>query len=265
MIILNNNDKNNIKTKEELIDELKKYKSVLSDSMYIYFKQLIDLDFSIVKNYISKDDRKILSNLNIYEDVMIYNIYNKVLNVFKDSKYDLKIRGYESGNDGLSVYANIDDKDKIIFDFIKKTYAFNKLSEPSINIYKISEVSEELRNKELERLKSKLDYLYNEKNPYHNEPNVYGGPSDYWNFEHNKMVKKYEELLKKLDERKLTDEDKKEIEITNYFHKKLFDDYGLNYNNFEETKDYLKDNSFLEKTLVKNMPKMKIVDHEKYI
>lgn len=266
MIINNNIQSDRIKTKKELITELNNYKSILSDRMYLYFKQLIDLDFSVMKNYISIYDRKVLSSLDIYNKIMFYNIYNKALNLFNETNDNLIIKNYNTGYNGLSVCAKVGDKEVELYNFTTKSYKYNGKKEiPEITLYKTCECSDEIRDKEIHRITVKLDELSKEKNPYKSEADVYGGPDAWWDYEHNRMVKKYEDLYKKIYKRKLTDEDKKEIEITYYFNKKIFNDYGLTLNNFDENKDYLIDNSFLEKTLIKKMPNINIVDKEKYI
>ena len=57
-------DKNNlISTKEELIELLKKYKGILNSSIIEYLNYLIELEFSVIKDYIGEEERLALSEL----------------------------------------------------------------------------------------------------------------------------------------------------------------------------------------------------------
>lgn len=61
-------DKNNfISTKEELIELLKKYKGILNSSIIEYLNYLIELEFSVIKDYIGEEERLALSELELYK------------------------------------------------------------------------------------------------------------------------------------------------------------------------------------------------------
>ena len=61
-----NENWNKISTREELIELLKGYKGILADSMINYLNSLIDLEFSVIREYISDNDRVALSELEVY-------------------------------------------------------------------------------------------------------------------------------------------------------------------------------------------------------
>ena len=63
-----------IDSKEKLNGWLEEYKGVLSGEMIEYLNSLINLEFSVVRNNINEKDRKLLSELYIYERIAIYNI-----------------------------------------------------------------------------------------------------------------------------------------------------------------------------------------------
>ena len=275
-----NDNWNKINTKEELIELLKQYKGILNNEMINYLNSLIDLEFSVIRDYISDSDRISLSELEVYKRIAMYNIYNRSLNIFKQNESELEISGNNDGIEGLEVYASLGKRSCKLFDFDYKECPISLSSEiPSdyktmkignISLFQTIENAEQ-REAELMRVMSILDRLYDEKNPYQSRPRTYGGPGLQWAFEHSKQIKYYEEKFNELDAKKeLTDEDKKEIEITNKFHKLLLEDYNLSENSFEDESNksffnFYGDKSKLQKTLVKRMPGITIKNNIKYI
>ena len=67
----------------------------------------------------------------------------------------------------------------------------------------------------------------------------------------------------------MTDEEKREVEITKYFNDLLLEDYGLTRNSFIEEKNGINFDPYkvseLKKTLVKKMPNLTITNHIKYL
>ena len=117
MQIIHNNNLNKISTREDLIDLLNKYNGILTDPTISYLKSLIDLDFSVINNYIYESGRSALSELEIYKKATIYNIYNRALNLFKQNDSELTISGNDEGIEGLKVYSKIGDRNLILFDY----------------------------------------------------------------------------------------------------------------------------------------------------
>ena len=273
-----NENWNKISTREELIELLKGYKGILADSMINYLNSLIDLEFSVIRGYISDNDRVALSELEVYKRISMYNIYNRALSLFKENKSGLAISGNNDGIEGLEVYATLsENKSCKLFDFdyhegpmslrskIPSDYKTMKIG--NISLFQTIE-SKEQREAELMRVMSELDRLYDEKNPYHSRPNTYGGPATQWAFEHAQKIKGYEERFNQLDAKKeLTDEDKKEIEITKKFHELLLEDYGLTNKDFEDESNqhFFENKTELSKTLVKRMPNINVRNNIKYI
>lgn len=272
------NNYNKVNSKEELIELLKTYKGILSDSMINYLNSLIELEFSVIREYISNENRKALSELEIYKKIAIYNIYNRALNIFKQTNMKFNFSSNEDGHEWLMVSTSINERYIKLFDFNYTEYpiGFNNkipvdyktMKIGNIKLYKTLE-SEELRQAELNRIMEKLEKLYDEKNPYESYSNVSGGPGATWIFEHSKKIKEYEQRFTELDKKKkLNDDDKKEIEITKYIHELFLNDYGLTNKSFE-----IEDDSFisvgkkneLQKTLAKNIPNIKIENNIKYI
>ena len=89
-----------IKSKEELTKELKSYKGDLTKELINYLNSLINLEFSVVKNHISEEERKRLSDITLYREIAAYNIERMALNVFGGIKL----------SDGLEVAVSIGNK-----------------------------------------------------------------------------------------------------------------------------------------------------------
>lgn len=270
-------DYEKVNSKEELIKLLEFYKGILSNSMIDYLTSLIELEFSVIKEYISSDNRKILSELEIYKKIAIYNIYNRALHIFKKSNMKFNFSSNEDGHEWLKVSSSISDQYINLFDFtyigsdkklgneIPIDYKIMKIGD--IKLYKTLE-SKELREAELNKIIEELEKLYDMKNPYNTYSNIVGGPGAIWSFEQTRKRRKLEEKFTKLDNKKeLSDDEKKEIEITKYINDLFLDDYGLTNKDFEFKHDPFidKEKSELQKTLVKNMPNIKIENHIKYI
>lgn len=271
---------NKINTREELIELLKGYKGILADSMINYLNSLIDLEFSVIRDYISDNDRVALSELEVYKRIAMYNIYNRALNIFKQNESELEISGNNDGIEGLKVSASLGEKRSCkLFDFDYHEGRPMSLSSKIPSDYKTMKIgnislfqtidSKEQREAELMRVMSILDRLYDEKNPYHSRPHTYGGPAPQWAYEHAQKIKAYEEKFNQLDAKEeLTDEDKKEIEITKKFHELLLEDYGLTNKDFENNQQFSgfgKEKTELQKTLVRRMPNINIENNIKYI
>ena len=241
------NNYNKINSKEELIELLKGYKGILSSPIINYLNSLIELEFSVIREYINDDNRKALSELEIYKKIAIYNIYNRALNIFEQANMKFDLSSNNSGNEWLMASTSINER--------------------YIKLYKTLE-NKELREAELNRIMEELEKLYDEQNPYQSYPNTAGGPGTTWSFEHSRKISELEERFKKLDNKKeLSDDDKREIEITKYINDLFLDDYGLTNKSFEIKHDSFidKQKSELQKTLVKNVPNIKIENNIKYI
>ncbi len=278
MRVVRSNNWNRVRTKEELLELLKEYRGILSNPMQDYLNSLIELEFSVIRDYIKDEDREVLSELEVYKKVAIYNIYNRALNLFKKQDMQLSISGNENGFESLDVSTQLNDKNVRLFHFnYSENRSFNdKIPDEyktmrigTVNLYQTLE-SKELREKELNRVMNKLEMLYDAHNPYPAPRKKIGGPYQQWSREHSLEIAEYEKLFTELDSKKeLTDEDKREIELTNEIYNLLLEDYGLTNESFEEVKSRDKfgfeSYSNLQKTLVKRQPNLTITTGIKYI
>lgn len=271
-----NDNWNKVNTKEELIELLKEYRGILTDSMLNYLNSLIELEFSVIREYIGNDDRKALSELEVYKRIAIYNIYNRALNLFNQQNSEFIMSGNNDGLESLSVSTKLNDRIVKLFNFdYSEHLSYNQIHSgyKSMNIgnillYQTLE-NPKLREAELNRVMSKLERLYDQKNPHPSRRGVYGDPGPQWAYEHRQEIAKYEKIFTELDSKKeLSDDDKREIEITNQIHDILLEDYGLTNKSFEEENNRSVLNnkkSVLQKTLVRRQPNLTIANHIKYM
>lgn len=266
-----NDNWNKVNLKGELIELLKNYEGVLSTPMIDYLNSLIELEFSVVREYIGEKERTSLAELEIYKRIAIYNIYNKALNLFNENKLQVNISGNAEGFASLTASIPLNDKRNIeVFDFDYREHNRSKIPNGyktmrigTISLYRTLE-NQELRQVELERVMNKLEKLWDAHNPYPSRPRVAGGPGPQWAYEHAQEIEKYEKRFAELDSRKeLSDMDKREIELTNQVRSLLLEDYDLTNKSFEEEiKPVLGyQTSGLERTLVKRMPNLTISDN----
>lgn len=277
-VVRSNNNLNKVNTREELLELLKSYRGILSNPMQDYLNSLIELEFSVIRDYIKDKDREVLAELEIYKKVAIYNIYNRALNLFKKQDMQFSISGNENVFESLDVSTQLNDKNVRLFHFnySEKRSLNDKIPDEyktmrigTVNLYQTLE-NKELREKELNRVMNKLEMLYDAHNPYPSSRKKIGGPSQQWRYEHSLKIAEYERLFTELDsKRELTDEDKREIEITNEIYNLLLEDYGLTNESFEEVRNRPKfgfeSYSNLQKTLVKRQPNLTITTGIKYI
>lgn len=274
MRILGKKDK--INNKEELIALLKSYQGILNDSTINYLNSLINLESSVIKNNISDSDRIALSRLEVYRKITIYNIYYKALNLFEKSGIKLEIFGNENEYDGLEVYAPIGEKNIKLFDFfygecsLVEPYDYSTLQIGDISLFQTIE-SKEQREAELERVTGILNSLKGKENPWYSKSEKCGSANSQRYFETYKKIMEYEKRFKLLNgKNELTDEEKREIEITKQFHELLLEDYGLTDNSFEDANiDSFINNDRVEieitRTLTKKMPNLNIENRITYI
>ena len=221
-----------VKNKDSLEEDLKRYSLVFQKSIIEYLYSLLNLEFSVVRDFINEEERSILSNFEIYKEISIYNIYYKALKLFTsdNNKDNIIINDYGFPISLLDVNYSFGEKNIPLFRF-----DVDKNLEAKIFLYK-EDISQKRINAELERVFNKLYDLYDEKNPYYS----------------------------------VSDYDKKRIELGNYFYKILLEDYGLKDGDFQfESRQYgdnsYSDESLLNQTLVKRIPNLVIKSNIKYI
>lgn len=70
-------------TKASLKCLLETHKNTLSKEIYDYLNSLIELEFSVVEEYLSKSDIDKISDTSLYYNVALYNIYHRIMNIIR--------------------------------------------------------------------------------------------------------------------------------------------------------------------------------------
>ncbi len=70
-------------TKASLKCLLETQKNTLSKEKYDYLNSLIELEFSVVEEYLSKSDIDKISDTSLYYNVALYNIYHRIMNIIR--------------------------------------------------------------------------------------------------------------------------------------------------------------------------------------
>lgn len=258
-----------ISSKEELKESLNRYKRILNPRVIDYLNQLVEFEFSAVKDIIDIEDREILQNLDLYKNVVAYNIYNRTLELLSNEQ-ELKIFDNKDRVSGLMAYKDIGNNTIRILDY--------KYDNGILKLFQTVD-DKKVRKEQLELVMTKLEQLYNKENPYscsvtelkqpYNKKTLkrLGGPGAKWNFDHSREVSEYEKLFTRLDsKKKITDYEKKKISITKKYHDLLFEEYGLTDDDFIISKQAPSTvDNISNKTLVKKLPGLKIENNIEYI
>lgn len=70
-------------TKASLKCLLETHKNTLSKEIYDYLNSLIELEFSVVEEYLFKSDIDKISDTSLYYNVALYNIYHRIMNIIR--------------------------------------------------------------------------------------------------------------------------------------------------------------------------------------
>ena len=266
-----------VSSKEELVNLLNGYNGILSKPMINYLNLLIELEFSVFKDYISFGERNILSCLEIYQKVAIYNIYNRALKLIENSNNKFVIVDNRNLYEGINIFYEDNNLKLFGFDYGKRFLPFGKdyrswiesldigsvslyqtVNDPNVIEFKYGEVINILNN------------LYKEKeNDFSSHRDFLGHIDKKWYSNYLLQVSCYENILRKLESKKsLTDNDKKIIDITNNIYNLFMDDYGLRESDFSSNNNYLaypNGDIRLQKKLTKKLPGIEVKTNIKYI
>ncbi len=271
-----------VKTKEELLELLYKYKVILKNEMIDYLNSLINLEFSIMRKYINNSERQALSELEIYKNIAIYNIYYRAMNLFNKEQNKFCIDGNNQGIKGLNVSAILNNGSQIELFAFNYGMEYPKDSIGDIHLYrtiankKLTKMLSENYRKSyktaqewyLKQEKEKLSMVYFEKGriPEKISPLISPVNVDYKKIE-NETLKQFYQNNEQLNETNynsrvdLTEFEKEEIKITNEMYYKILEDFGLlDELNTIENKMF-EDEKY---ELVQNMPKLTLSFHTTY-
>lgn len=247
----------NVENYKRIMQHLKKYKGILSNVTFSYLEALVNLEISALSNDINDRDRVLLSELKIYRELVIYNIYHRTYNLLQENKEfgNLKIDGgIVIPSQELRVVSNIDDKQIDIFNF-------NSLRFPSedfeINLYLTCE-NQALREKEMQNLLNAYNNEENKSNPYSNRKGSIGGSFSDWQNRHSIALSEINRKYNNLNNRtSITDFEKRVIEIQQYYYDLLLENMGIDKETFQDLK-YKYINIGIDTQKVKRYPHLNV-------
>lgn len=275
-------EKSSLLSKEELKLLLERYKEILSKEIIEYLDSLIELEFSVIKDNTTIKNKEIITELSIYRYASIYNIYNRSIKLIKENNLPIEINRFDKSIDVRENSLNLSfvTRSKKRINVFEYDYNYhspyrNKIPEyyynrnlGGITIYQTLE-SKEQREKEINLISEKLKNLYDRyvSCRVFVEEEIIGYDSFY---ESTIKTDQLERRFTELDSKKeVTEEEKEEIEITNYVAKIILDDMGLKEEDFIEDKEDLfnmsKEFTNLEEIKVKKLPNLEIKRKIKYI
>ena len=211
--------------------------------MINYLNSLLNLEFSVVKNNIDKNERELLSGMEIYQSIGKFNIYHHALKLFKNN--NLKINDNSNGIEGICVSIK-DDNARALFNYnYSQDNDKNILPCGKIEIVRYADGTTK-KKKEIKRLKGELEEM---ELPSSNIPFILGGAAtdilnNYYGMK--KTVEKLQDELKT----GLNSKDKDDISSSKRYCELLLKDYGLKENDFTPfdvfNEDALSDEDYIE-------------------
>lgn len=237
---------NKIRTKEELIQDLNKWKKIISNDIYSYIVSLIELDDYILQtNIIPTDIRENLLELDIYREVSMYNIYWQLQNIFSSYQHNnIVLEDNRNQIDGIKLNIQIDNNRIPIFSYFyysMKNNRHNQEKTESIGkllLLKTEELSKEEREKNIQTKEEFLDILLSNNNGKEN----------------NLIRTKKEEIDSLKSKIELTDPDKELIKIKNEYYQYILESLKLSDSTYEEKTSYPQ----TTKILLKSYPEVKV-------
>ncbi|MBR3145672.1 MAG: hypothetical protein IKF47_00220 [Bacilli bacterium] len=233
-----------IKTLKELKVQLKSSERVLSKPTIDYLNSLLNLEFSVVKNNIDKNERELLSGMEIYQSIGKFNIYHHALKLFKNNN-NLKINDNSNGIEGICVSIK-DGNTRGLFNYnYSQDNDKNILPCGKIEIVRYVDGATK-KEKEIKRLKGELEKM---ELPSSNIPFILGGAATDILNNYYGMKKTVEKLQDELAEG-LSSKDQNDIALSKKYYELLLKDYGLKKNDFTPfdifNEDPLSDENYIE-------------------
>ena len=268
-IVIDEPDAKRVYDKGTLLSMLEEHKGILSNEMIDYLSSLINLEFSVIKDNISESDRRILTDLELYRKVAVYNIFNRVVELLKPYKDSIDV---SRDSTGLEIYGSMDNRSFKIFDYSFESVRFNSVLSPYYDHSNIGEVSlyrtisdRDALDEEKMAILKKLDILYRvgKQHDELGETSTYGGCINESAYLNRKEIRELENRYTNIDNKdSLTKNEEREIEATGKFNEILLADFGLTMDDFDYS---TKGSTGGKKILIRNMPNMNIKNNIKCI
>ena len=207
-----------VPNEKEIQKHINQENSVITADIKQDLKRLTDLDFSILREAaIDREQRELYSYLQVYQEIVIHNIYQRSMDVIENEKdkYDLEIRNNNDGITGIQLLG-ITPKKQFFNIFY---YLYGVDCKQHIQLYEYIE-NLTRREKEMKRIMDDLENL----NKIVRENPMLTTAEDYL-----KKIDILEKRYLELAERKeMPEEDKYISEVQNHFSRLFEKEYGIN-------------------------------------
>lgn len=135
---------------KSLKEKVTSTETVIRPSIREYLNSLIELEFSVIRDYISKEEREVLSDLKVYKEIAIYNIFARAEKLLQENDIPVKIE-FETLILDSDIYSSL-------LYLVKKNA---NLETPKIGSIRLSQMTRDTNLQERQRnfLKSYLESL----------------------------------------------------------------------------------------------------------
>jgi hypothetical protein len=245
-----------IRNKEDIIEVLKTYKKIISEELFDYLIDLLNINNSCLEERFNEEELSLIEKIPVFDDITLYNIYYLVkeyINLHPEVLLDEQVNNIKLYKRGL--------KKRKLFDlYFNQTYDTRK---QEVNFY--SEVIDQKYYDDLDKqISNDLMNELKKENPYGYEQFRYGGPASNWQFDHEEKIKKLESELKDIRSRNIpNNEEKEQIKIMQEYNKSLMEYFKISDQGFKLTREYGSNRN--KKVLTKNINGIQVYDNIKYI
>lgn len=156
---------NILESEKNLYDALKDYKWLMSNEAYSYLEALIALEVSALDSKTPDEQREVLKKLDLYKKIAIYNICMRSRKLLVDNAKGINLSFIENFVHPVEykIYGNVNGRSFPVFAFdIEQN---NPFYIGDTDIY-FTQVNDEARRNEIERLTKKIEEEKNKDNPY---------------------------------------------------------------------------------------------------
>ena len=156
---------NILESEKNLYETLKDYKWLMSNEAYSYLEALIALEISALDSKTPDEQREVLKKLELYKKIAIYNICMRSRKLIVDRANGIELSFVENFVHPVEykIYGNVNGRSFPVFAFdIEQN---NPFYIGNTDIY-FTQVNDEVRRNEIERLAKEIEEEKKKDNPY---------------------------------------------------------------------------------------------------
>lgn len=224
-------------TEKKLNESLYPYMDILSENMLNYMCSMIALDESVISSSaISKEQMELLMSLELYQDIIRYNIYQRALNAAKNYEQQGIVTICPTDNiQRLAVTGKLESGEDLPFFHYECRGEVDKPNDHLIDLYEFKMDSDK-RKEAMDSVLEKLDDLYEEKAQLEGLKSMGAEIYQLLMKNRNKISSQENKLqeLRKYDH--LTSQDIQMLQMQESFCQEFLKDYSINNADLKEEK-----------------------------